>query len=434
VGLLPGGRSPNTVAAVLGRQPSAPADGPAAGPVRLEVPEVPERCVVAVKRRGRFLGGWLAAVALVLAGCGGGGSNTTGSSGPIKIGAVLPLTGEVAIDGQLESEGMKLAANRINAAGGVRGRKIQLLIEDGACDPAASAAAAQKLISRDGVIALSGAFCSSATAAIMPIAARFRVPFVSATSTAADLTEKGNQWFSRFAPTEQLMSRAAVPLLVQQEQIKRAYIIVVNDDYGISYRDANTANLRRAGVQIAGSGTFSGNTQDFAPLITRMEGSGADSVFVAGDTGPTANFFKQLSQLAGQDLVRVSAQVAASSQFVDAATPAAAEGIYTTTPYVPQSSAPRNAGFVKAYEARYGKQPESGAAGGYEAVYLFADALRRSDDAGGEALQKAIRSANLQTVRGQLTFDDKGQGYADFFLARIQGGTVAPIQQLSTTR
>lgn len=374
---------------------------------------------------------WLGVIALAASGC-SAQSPGASSSGPLRIGVVLPLTGEVAIDGQLESEGIKLAVEEVNASGGVGGRKLEVKFEDGACDPAASAAAAQKLITRDKVIALDGAFCSSATAAIMPIASRARIPFISATSTAADLTEKGDKWFSRFAPTEGLMSKAAVPLIVQTARIKKAYIIVVNDDYGISYQNANKASLQAAGVQLAGSQTFSGNTQDYAPLITQMERTGADSVFVAADTGPTANLFKQLAQLGGKSLTRVSAQVAASTQFIDVATAAAAEGIYVTTPYVPQSSAPKNAAFVQAYQAKYNKPPESGAAGGYDAMYLLADALKRAKGEGGQALQDAIRGSSVDTVRGQLTFDDKGQGFADFFLAQIRNGKVEPIKQLST--
>lgn len=377
-------------------------------------------------------GAVLAGVSLVLSGCSGQGGGAAGGDGPIRIGVVLPLTGEVAIDGQLESEGIKLAVQEINDAGGVNGRELEAVIEDGACDPAASAAAAQKLITRDEVVALDGAFCSSATAAIMPIASRAGIPFVSATSTAADLTEKGDEWFSRFAPTEELMSRAAVPLIVEMEQLQNAYILAVNDDYGISYLDANQASLERAGVDLAGTETFSGSTQDFAPLITQMEQSGADSVFVAADTSPAANLFRQLNQLGGGDLVRVSAQVAASSQFVEVATPEAAEGIYVTTPYLPQSTVERNSGFLAAYEEEYGRAPESGAAGGYDAMYLFADALERSNGEGGQALQDAIRSATLDSVRGPLTFDDKGQGFADFFLGQIRGGKVEPVQQLST--
>jgi branched-chain amino acid transport system substrate-binding protein len=91
----------------------------------------------------------------------------------IKIGLVQPLTGSVAYNGNADVNGSKLAVEERNKAGGVLGKKIELVIEDGQCKPANSINAAEKLIQKDKVVALSGAFCSSATAAIMPVAERY---------------------------------------------------------------------------------------------------------------------------------------------------------------------------------------------------------------------------------------------------------------------
>lgn len=354
------------------------------------------------------------------------------AAGTLVLGVVAPLTGEVAIDGALEKQGVQLAVSQINGAGGVGGRRLVVKLEDGACDPAASASAATRLITRDRVVALEGAFCSSGTAAIMPLAARFKVPFVSATSTAADLTEKGNPWFSRFAPTEALMSRQAVPILVKRLKIKKAAILTFNDDYGISYAQANEANLKKAGVKVVSVQNFGSNTQDYSPFISKIKASGADAVFVAADTGPTAAVFKQMAQLGLTRITKVSAQVAASQQFIQLATPRAAEGIYATTPYVATSPLPRSVAFVKAYTARFGKVPEADAAGAYDAVYLLIDAIKRAGSTKPDAVQKAIRATRMQSVHGPLTFDTKGQGYTDFFLVRIAGGKIGVIAPLST--
>lgn len=372
-------------------------------------------------------------VALVAAGCGGGDEQGGGAAGePITIGAVLPLTGEVALDGELESNGMKLAVSQINAAGGVDGRPLRLRLQDGACDPAASASAAQRLITREKVVALSGAFCSSGTAAIVPLAGRYKVPFVSATSTAADLTAKDQPFFSRFAPTEALMSRQAIPFLAPKLGIKRAAIVVFNDDYGLSYAEANRTNLEDAGVQVLGVDTFGANTQDYSPFITRVQRRRADTILVAADTGPTAAFFKQFSQLGVTKINKLSAQIAASQQFIDLATSKGAEGIYATTPYVAASDAEKNGAFARAYEQRYGKAPEAGAAGGYTAVYLLADAIERAGSTDPQEVQDAIRSAKLDTIHGQLTFDEQGQGFIDFFLVQIRNGKIAIVKKLST--
>lgn len=366
------------------------------------------------------------------AGSPGGGASIGPATGePFVVGIITPLTGEVAIDGELTKQGIDLAVAEVNAAGGISGRPIEVRLEDGACDPAATASAAQKLLTADKVIALEGAFCSSGTAAAMPLATRAQVPFVSALSTAADLTEQGNAWFSRFAPTESLMAAQATPILVNELGIEKAAILTFNDDYGLSYAAAYETELKTAGVDVVSVENFGANTQDFAPFITRIKSSGADAVLVAADTGPEAAVFKQMVELGLTDIKKISAQVAVSEAFIELATEAGAEGIFATTPYVASSTASANAAFVEAFKAKYGADPESDAAGGYITVLLFADALTRSGGEGGQSLQDAIRATDMQTVRGQLTFDEKGQGYADFFIAQIKGGAITIFEQLS---
>ncbi|HEY1609193.1 MAG TPA: ABC transporter substrate-binding protein, partial [Paraburkholderia sp.] len=95
---------------------------------------------------------------------------------PIRIGLIQPLTGSVAYNGQADVDGAKLAVAAINKAGGVLGRPVELRIEDGQCDPANTVNAAEKLVEKDKVVSLIGAFCSSATAAIMPVAQKYRIP------------------------------------------------------------------------------------------------------------------------------------------------------------------------------------------------------------------------------------------------------------------
>ncbi len=97
----------------------------------------------------------------------------------VKLGLIQPLTGSVAYNGTTDVNGSKLAADEINARGGVLGKKLELVIEDGQCRPANSVNAAEKLIQRDKVAALSGAFCSSATLAVMPVAENYKLPLLT---------------------------------------------------------------------------------------------------------------------------------------------------------------------------------------------------------------------------------------------------------------
>lgn len=140
----------------------------------------------------------------------------------IKIGLIQPMTGSVAYNGNADVNGSKLAVEERNKAGGVLGKQIELVIEDGQCKPANSINAAEKLIQKDKVVALSGAFCSSATAAIMPVAERYKMPLITGVSSKADLTEKGNKYFFRAAETDALLSRAFAKILAHRGAWVRA--------------------------------------------------------------------------------------------------------------------------------------------------------------------------------------------------------------------
>jgi branched-chain amino acid transport system substrate-binding protein len=150
----------------------------------------------------------------------------------IKIGVIQPLTGSVAYNGTSDVNGSKLAVEQRNAKGGVLGKKVELIIEDGTCNPAKSVNAAEKLVQRDKVPVLSGAFCSSATAAVMPVAANYKIPLVTGVSSADDLTERGNEWFLRATETDALLAKSFAKILVEQLELKKVSYIGVIDDWG----------------------------------------------------------------------------------------------------------------------------------------------------------------------------------------------------------
>lgn len=351
---------------------------------------------------------------------------------PIVIGVISPLSGEVAIDGQFEKNGFLLAQQRINAAGGVNGRPLQIRIEDGACDPAATAAAAQKLISRDRVVALEGAYCSSATAAVIPLVARFKVPYISASSSAVSLTAKNNPYFSRLAPTEALMGRSAVPYLVKRFKLKTAAIVTFNDDYGLSYAQANKSLLKSNRVKVLSVDTFGANTQDYSSFITKVKTEKAQGIFVAADTGPTASFFKQMYQLGLTKILKASAQVAASGEFIKEATKKAANGVFASTPYVAVGANSMAKTFDKAYKKKYGFLPEADAAQAYDSVYILVNAIKRAKSTNPAALQRAIRATKMNTIQGRLMFNGNGQGETNFFFTQIRNGKLTVVRRLRT--
>src|SRR5256885_3279104 len=151
---------------------------------------------------------------------------------PIKIGVSQPLTGAFAASGNYVTQGAKMAEEAINASGGVLGRKIQLVIEDNKSNPTETVATAEKLISKDKVPVLMGAWSSTYTLAVMPKLMEYEVPMVVETSSSDKITTSGNPWIFRTAPTNGMVAEA-FGKHVPNFHMKKADFLVVNNDWGL---------------------------------------------------------------------------------------------------------------------------------------------------------------------------------------------------------
>jgi branched-chain amino acid transport system substrate-binding protein len=335
----------------------------------------------------------------------------------IKIGLIQPLTGSVAYNGIADVNGSKLAVEERNKAGGVLGKKIELVIEDGQCKPANSINAAEKLIQKDKVVALSGAFCSSATAAIMPVAERYKMPLITGVSSKADLTEKGSKYFFRAAETDALLSRAFARILANDLKLKNVAYVGVNDDWGRGGVEEFSRDLSAAGVKTAAKEYFDHGTTDFYTLLTKLRASNADAIFVAAETQDGSILVKQIKEL-GLKAKVFGVGSWATADFIQLAGPAA-EGIYAAVPYVSTMPGPRNQAFVKSYSAKYKEQPGKYGNAGYNAVNILMDAIGRAGSTDAEKIRTALAGTNYDAPNGNYRFTGKGQAYG-FSLALVQ--------------
>src|SRR4249920_3421524 len=150
----------------------------------------------------------------------------------IKIGVTQPLTGAFAASGNYVTECAKLAETAINASGGVLGRKIQLVIEDNKSNPTEAVATAEKLISKDKVPVMLGAWSSSLTLAVMPKLMEYGVPMLVETSSSGKITTSGNPWIFRISPTSEMEAKAFTGY-VKTLGIRKADFLATNNDFGL---------------------------------------------------------------------------------------------------------------------------------------------------------------------------------------------------------
>src|SRR5436190_14909676 len=176
-------------------------------------------------------------------------SGSAFSQDAIKIGVTQPLTGAFAASGNYVTEGAKIAEAVINAGGGVLGRKIQLVIEDNKSNPTEAVATAEKLISKDKVPVMLGAWSSTLTLAVMPKLMEYGVPMVVETSSSGKITVSGNPWIFRISPTSEMEARAFAPM-VKKFNLKKADFLATNNDFGLGASQEFSKMLKENGVQV----------------------------------------------------------------------------------------------------------------------------------------------------------------------------------------
>jgi branched-chain amino acid transport system substrate-binding protein len=344
----------------------------------------------------------------------------------VKIGVIQPLTGSVAYNGTTDVNGIKLALSEINAKGGVLGKKVELVIEDGQCKPANSVNAAEKLAQRDKVVGLIGAFCSSATAAIMPVAQSNKIPLITGVSSAPGLTEKGNPWFFRATETDALLAKSFAKILANQLKLKKVAYIGVNDDFGRGSVDEFEKQMTALGATTAMKEYFEHGTSDFYTLLTKLKASGADGVFVSAETQDGSTFVKQKAELGL--LIKVFGVGSwATADFMQLAG-SAANGIYAAVPYASTMKTPKNETFVKAYEAQYKAPPGKYSAAGYNSLNILVDAIARAQSTDADKIRAALLNTDYEGPNGHFRFDAKGQATGfTVVLVQLENGVPAVV-------
>ncbi|MDP7069049.1 MAG: ABC transporter substrate-binding protein, partial [Candidatus Peribacteraceae bacterium] len=252
----------------------------------------------------------LFALGILLSAC----SPVDSDSGPIKLGYIGPLTGEAASYGKDTLNGALLAINEINEAGGVNGRMIELIAEDGRCTGTDAASAAQKLVNVDKVIAIIGGQCSGETLAAAPIAESAQVVMISPISSSPDVTAAGDFIFRDY-PSDALKTKAMAGYF-EKEGIKKIAAITENTDFAVAFRDALKENI---GDALVFDEMVEPGTKDFRSLMARLKDEDFDAFFPNGQTPAAMAAMMQQLREQGLTQLAISHDVAQDSSMFEIA-------------------------------------------------------------------------------------------------------------------
>src|SRR2546421_8489053 len=274
---------------------------------------------------------------------------------PIKIGVSQPLTGAFAASGNYVTQGARIAEEQINAAGGVLGRKIQLVVEDNKSNPPEAVATAEKLISKDKVPVLMGAWSSGLTLAVMPKLMEYGVPMLVETSSSGKITTSGNPWIFRISPTSEMEAKAFAGY-VKSLGIKKADFLATNNDFGLGASKEFSEMLKANGAQVGVMETMDPKATDFSAQLAKIKASGGDTLFVTTAVEQATLILKQAKEQQVKARIITTGGSVSPDQLI-AQAGEAANGSYHLvffTPWFPE--AVKNADIAKKFVADWNER------------------------------------------------------------------------------
>jgi branched-chain amino acid transport system substrate-binding protein len=354
----------------------------------------------------------------------------------VKVGVIQPLSGSVAASGNYIRMGAEIGRDWINAKGGVLGRKVELLIEDNKSDPKEAATAAEKLIVRDKVPVIVGAWGSSMTLAAMPKLEEYGVPMVVETSSAATITKRGNPWVFRISPPSE-MEALGLEKYMKDLGIKQADFLAVNTDWGRGAVGAFGDLLKRSGAQVGTAEFMEQAATDMNAQITKVKAGGGDTLFLTTSVEQITLVLKQAQE---QRLVRrviTTGGSSSPSQLIKQAG-AAAEGTYHILFFLPWfPEAMPDGKLAKAFVDEWAKRghPFEGLTEGFrghDGVLTAVEAIRIAGKADPKAVREALWKVSVMGVNGPIKFEkdgpagkESGQSKPSIFIVQVKDGKIA---------
>jgi branched-chain amino acid transport system substrate-binding protein len=323
----------------------------------------------------------------------------------IKIGAYLSLSGADSTFGTDTREGIDLAAEETNAAGGVLGKKVRVLYEDDKSTTYEAVQKVRQLIDRNKVVALLGEVASSRSLAAGLIANTSHVPMITPSSTAVSVTKK-RAWVFRTCFTDDQQGAVAARFIREHLRKQRIGIFyAAQDPYSSGLARAFRGELRRLGGQIVVDKGYQKGETSFRTYLSELKGAEPDVLFVPNYYNEMVLIARQAKELGLPGSLFVGGDGWDSSNLVEGAG-AELEGAYFTNHYAPDVPWENAKRFYAAFLAKYAHEPTSLGAQGYDAAMLLFDAIRRA----GEPTPRLIRDAlsatsEFQGATGTMTMD-----------------------------
>lgn len=350
-------------------------------------------------------------------------SQGAGESGenPIRIGVAAPITGNSAEYGKGFQVATQMAAEVVNAAGGVKGRPIEMVVKDSKGDAKESADVARIFCEEEDIVAVIGDFSSSSCMASAPIYQEKGLVQISPSASHPDFAKMGDYMFGVVGRQDDegpFMAKYMAKKYIGAESVG---VIFMNNDWGVVTSENFKQACEESGVTVTATESFIEGEKDFNAVISKVRQTDPDALCLITRYNEAAIISKQVKQ-AGWDVQIMGAGAMYSDQLIQLGG-ADVEGLIAESPFIIEESDPKAMEFAREFEKRAGFKPNIQAASAYDTALLVADAIGRAEEVSRSAVRDALAATdNFMGITGPITFTEDGDVHRKYRVMAIQDG------------
>jgi len=322
----------------------------------------------------------------------------------VKVGIVLPLTGDNARFGEIEKKSFDLALNEINASGGINGKKLELVIKDDTGRPDAGRSAVEKLITEDKVVMIGGGYSSSVAYAVAGVCQQNQMPFLVNTGSADKITTSGRDYIFRLNPPVSHYADAMTTLLAEKVNPKTVAIVHENSLFGTKGAKSFSKFCKKAGYKVVLTEGYEHGGIDFKPVLIRIKQLNPDIVYMVSYIMDGSLIMKQARELKLTPKMFIGGSGGfALPEFAQNAG-VASEKVISATLWNQALPFPGAMDYYKKFEKKYNKSTLFLGAEAYSACYVIADVLKRARSFNNTDIKQALSETDMMTVFGPVKF------------------------------
>lgn len=352
-------------------------------------------------------------LATVLNGCAGASAD----SDVIKLGVIGPLTGDYSMYGTAVANAAQLAADEINANGGIDGKQVEIIAYDSKGDKTEAVNAYNRLRDQDEIVGLIGGTFSGTTLSIKEIAKEDNMPVLTPTATNGEVTLDASNIFRACYTDPYQGATAAVFAADELKATKAAVLFNIEDPYSEGLAVAFNEKFGELGTVTSYEG-YTKNDADFRAILTKIAAEDPDVLFLPDYIAKVGVILSQVEEL-GMDVVAIGGD---GWDGIEGDYAAVAEGHYFANHYAKTDEAAVVQDFIKAYEEKFGSSPNALAALAYDSTFIMKSAIEAAGSTDSAAIIKALAATDLSGVTGNVTFDKNGDPIKSISIIQILNG------------